>query len=228
MGSPLSFRPAPYLVFGLLVHAAASACSSPDSGNGSPGGGAGAGGQAGSGTAGASGAVSSGAAGFNAGGSSGASAAGGSAGGGGKAGGGTAGAASAGANVGGTAAGSGNAGAGGKGGAGGGSGGGGAGMSARCPIIKADYAKELDKQLNCNPSVGSQCDDRVDAAPGCECRVFIQPSDPFAIEHLANVANEWFDEDCTMPSCPATCSNAASGTCQASAGSPLGGRCVTP
>jgi hypothetical protein len=105
---------------------------------------------------------------------------------------------------------------------------GGTSSAALCDMIKAEYAAELAKQLECKPGAGSQCTNRAAAAPGCECRVFIQPSDPFAIEHLSNVANGWFDEDCSMPSCPAKCSTAAAGTCQADAKSSLGGRCVTP
>jgi hypothetical protein len=95
-------------------------------------------------------------------------------------------------------------------------------------MVKKEYAAELEKQLECKPGAGSQCTNRAAAAPGCECRVFIQPSDPFAIEHLSNVANAWFDEDCSNPSCPAKCSTAAAGTCQADAKSSLGGRCVSP
>lgn len=113
-------------------------------------------------------------------------------------------------------------------GASGGGGGGGAGANAMCQTIKSEYAAELEKQLACNPNAGSQCTDRAAAAPGCECRVFIEPSDPFAIEHLSNVANGWFDEDCSMPTCPAKCTTANAGSCQADPKSPLGGRCVTP
>lgn len=103
-----------------------------------------------------------------------------------------------------------------------------AGVSAQCAEIADDYATELDQQLACDPNSGSQCHDRVAAAPGCECRVFIQPADPFAIEHLSNVANGWFDLDCSQPSCPAGCTSAVSGRCDADPESPLGGRCVTP
>jgi hypothetical protein len=95
-------------------------------------------------------------------------------------------------------------------------------------MVQTEYATELDKQLACKPNVAAQCVDRAAAAPGCECRVFIQPGDPFAIEHLSNVASGWFDADCSMASCPAQCSSAAAGTCQADPSSPLGGRCVTP
>ena len=99
--------------------------------------------------------------------------------------------------------------------------------AALCDMIKTEYAAELAKQLECKPGAASQCTNRAAAAPGCECRVFIQPSDPFAIEHLSNVANGWFDEDCSNPSCPAKCSTAAAGTCQADAKSSMGGRSVT-
>jgi hypothetical protein len=95
-------------------------------------------------------------------------------------------------------------------------------------MIRSEYLAELDKQLACTPNAASQCTDRAAAGPGCECRVFIEPADPFAIEHLSNVANGWFTADCSMPSCPAKCSTAATGTCQADAKSPLGGRCVSP
>jgi hypothetical protein len=107
-------------------------------------------------------------------------------------------------------------------------GGGSAGTSADCKKIASEYAAELDKHLACSPGGGSQCDDRVAAAPGCECRIFIQPRDPFAIEHLANLADGWFNADCSMPSCPAKCTSAAIGTCQPDGESPLGGRCVSP
>lgn len=99
---------------------------------------------------------------------------------------------------------------------------------ATCQMVKTDYAAELEKQLACKPGAASQCTNRAAAAPGCECRVFIQPSDPFAIEHLSNVGNGWYDADCNMPSCPAKCTSAASGTCQADPKSALGGRCTTP
>lgn len=95
-------------------------------------------------------------------------------------------------------------------------------------MVKAEYAAELEKQLACKPNTASQCTNKVAAAPGCECRVFMQPSDPFAIEHLSNLGNGWFDADCSMPSCPAKCTTATAGTCQADAKSPSGGRCVTP
>ncbi len=119
--------------------------------------------------------------------------------------------------------------AGGSAGSAGGSGGSsGAATNAACAMIKSEYAAALDKQLACKPNTGSQCTNAAAAAPGCECRVFIQPADPFAIENLSNVANGWFDADCSMPSCPAKCSTAVAGTCQADAKSPIGGRCVSP
>jgi hypothetical protein len=114
------------------------------------------------------------------------------------------------------------------GGSAGNGGSGGVDTNAVCQMVKSEYAAELDKQLGCNPNAGSQCTNKVAAAPGCECRVFMQPTDPFAIEHLSNVGNGWFEADCSMPSCPAKCTTAAAGTCQADAKSPLGGRCVTP
>jgi hypothetical protein len=103
-----------------------------------------------------------------------------------------------------------------------------AGTSAVCDMVKSEYLAELDRQLECTPNASQQCTDRAAAAPGCECRVFIEPTDPFAIEHLSNIANGWFDADCSMPSCPAKCSNATAGTCQADVSSPLGGRCTSP
>jgi hypothetical protein len=99
--------------------------------------------------------------------------------------------------------------------------GGGAGTAAVCPMVASEYQAELERQLLCNPQAASQCANKVAAAPGCECRVFIQPSDPFAIENL-------FVADCSMPICPAKCSTAATGTCRADPSSALGGRCVTP
>jgi hypothetical protein len=104
----------------------------------------------------------------------------------------------------------------------------GAGTSAACAGVASEYRTELERQLSCNPNASQQCTDRAAAAPGCECRVFIEPTDPFAIEHLSNVANGWFDADCSLPSCPAKCSTASAGTCQPNASSPLGGRCVSP
>jgi hypothetical protein len=141
---------------------------------------------------------------------------------GGKADAGTGGSTVAGGHSGGVSGGGGSAGIGGNGGASG------ASANATCSTVKSEYAAELEKQLACDPSASSQCTNKVAAAPGCECRVFMQPSDPFAIEHLSNVANGWFDADCSMPACPAKCSTAATGTCQADAKSPSGGRCITP
>jgi hypothetical protein len=103
-----------------------------------------------------------------------------------------------------------------------------AGANAICQMVESEYLAALAKQLACKPGAASQCANKAAAAPGCECRVFIQPADPFAIEQLSNLANGWFDANCSMPSCPAKCSTAAAGTCQADSNSPLGGRCVTP
>lgn len=97
-----------------------------------------------------------------------------------------------------------------------------------CEMVKQEYAAELDKQLNCNPNGSNQCKDKVAAAPGCSCRVFMQPSDPFAIEGLANMGEGWYSNDCAMPMCPATCTAATVGKCQADSKYSLGGRCVTP
>jgi hypothetical protein len=105
---------------------------------------------------------------------------------------------------------------------------GGTAPSATCDHVASDYAAELAQQLACDPQGASQCADRVRAAPGCECRVFIEPADPFAIEHLSNVASGWFDADCSNPICPDQCTTAQTGTCQADANSPRGGHCVTP
>ena len=130
----------------------------------------------------------------------------------------------AGAPLGGTHSGGTSAGVGGEGSGGVGS----AGTSAVCQMIKVEYQSELEKQLLCNPKAASQCANKVAAAPGCDCRVFIQPTDPFAIEHLSNVMDGWFGADCSTPSCPAKCTTAATGTCQADSNSSLGGHCMTP
>jgi hypothetical protein len=198
------------------------ACSSVDDGA-SPG-------SAGSVAASGSGALPTGGGGFVAAGGAGASAVAGTSAGGGGRGGGAQGGGGAGSGGPGIASGSGGGGHGGSAGSGGvgGGGTGTGGVSAACDKIRAEFAAELEKQLACTPGAGSQCADRAAAAPGCECRVFIEPSDPFAIEHLSNVANAWFDEDCSMPSCPAQCTTANAGTCQADSKSPKGGRCVTP
>lgn len=141
----------------------------------------------------------------------------------------TAGAGGSQAGTGGTPAAGAHAGGAGNGGASGnGTAGGGGSNAAVCQTVKTEYASELEKQLACKPGAASQCTNKVAAAPGCECRVFIQPADPFAIEHLSNVGNGWFDADCSMAVCPAKCSTAVAGTCQADAKSPLGGRCMTP
>ena len=93
-------------------------------------------------------------------------------------------------------------------------------------MIRTDYATELAKQLPCDPSAANQCINRAAAAPGCSCRVFIQPTDLFATENLSNMANAWFDADCTNPTCPATCTTATTGTCKADSTSPKGGKCI--
>ncbi len=113
-------------------------------------------------------------------------------------------------------------------GSGGAASGGSTGTSAACKMIQATYAAELEKQLGCNPRGASQCMGHGVAAAGCSCQVFIQPTDPFAIENLSNFDNDWYVADCTMPTCPARCTTATAGTCQADTRYSLGGRCVTP
>jgi hypothetical protein len=108
-----------------------------------------------------------------------------------------------------------DAGAGAAGGAspGGAGAGGSADASARCAQIATEYASSFAEQLTCNPGGGDQCQDRIEAAPGCDCLVFIEPKDPFAIEHLTNVFIDYLDADCESPMCPDTCPDAARGTC---------------
>jgi hypothetical protein len=211
----------------MLVAAVVFGCSSPE-GSGDPQGGSGSGGQAG-GAGGGSGGGPTGASGGGSGGQAPTAGSGVVAGGGAGNGAGSGGRSDGGAA--GSAAMSGGAGA--SNGGGGVSSGGGGGQSnggsnAECQMVKAEYMAELEKQLACNPNAGSQCTNRASSAPGCECWVFIQPSDPFAIEHLANLADGWFTADCSMPSCPAKCTTASAGKCQADSKSPLGGRCMTP
>jgi hypothetical protein len=111
---------------------------------------------------------------------------------------------------------------------GGGAAAGGSSNAASCQKVKQDYAAELERQLGCNPSGSNQCKDSVAAAPGCSCRVFMQPTDLFAIENLANMANDWYVLDCSMPACPTSCTTASVGKCQPDSKFPAGGRCVTP
>jgi hypothetical protein len=96
------------------------------------------------------------------------------------------------------------------------------GNEARCAEIEAEYAGALQLQLTCSPNGANQCGSSAEAAPGCDCHVFIQPKDPFAIENLLNLQFDWFDADCSSPECPADCSSAAQGTCSPN------GRCVAP
>jgi len=56
--------------------------------------------------------------------------------------------------------------AGGGAGSGGNGGASGASTNATCSRVKSEYAAELEKQLACNPSAGSQCTNKVAAAPG--------------------------------------------------------------
>lgn len=87
--------------------------------------------------------------------------------------------------------------------------------SAQCAEIEAEYATSLAEQVACNSAAGDQCDSRVEAAPGCDCRVVIEPKDPYAIEHLLNLQADWFDADCENPKCPSDCAEAARGSCAA-------------
>lgn len=96
----------------------------------------------------------------------------------------------------------------GKGGAGGA-----ADTGARCAEIEAQYASSFAEQLRCDPRVGGQCQDRIEAAPGCDCLAFIEPKDPFAIEHLTNVFIDYLDADCKNPMCPNSCAGGTSGWC---------------
>jgi hypothetical protein len=97
--------------------------------------------------------------------------------------------------------------------AGGAGAGGSADASERCAEIEAEYASSFAQQLTCNPGGGEQCQDRIEAAAGCGCLVFIEPKDPFAIEHLTNVFIDYLDADCESSMCPGTCPSGARGTC---------------
>lgn len=107
-----------------------------------------------------------------------------------------------------------------------GSSGGSSSADAECERIANEYATALEKQVACNPDLPGQCADRVPAGAGCECRIFIEPKDPFAIENLFNINDDWFSAACTTRACPDTCPTASRGTCQADATSELGGRCA--
>jgi hypothetical protein len=94
--------------------------------------------------------------------------------------------------------------------------------------VQSDYAAELALQVACNPKVSSaQCAGRVPAAPACgNCRIAIEPKDPFAIENLANIEDGWFRAGCSMPTCPMPCPSGTRAVCQTDAMSTLGGRCA--
>jgi hypothetical protein len=94
-----------------------------------------------------------------------------------------------------------------------------------CAELAKAYADELAVQVACTPGAQNQCQSRVEAVPGCDCRVPIQPKDPFAIENLFNMQDDWLTADCAPLTCLATCPS-GNGRCQADSGSTLGGRCV--
>jgi hypothetical protein len=95
-------------------------------------------------------------------------------------------------------------------------------------MVQSDYAAELEKQVACNPRLSSmQCAGRVPAAPACgNCRIAIEPKDPFAIENLTNIEDGWFRAGCSMPTCPTPCPSGTRAVCQTDATSTLGGRCA--
>jgi hypothetical protein len=97
------------------------------------------------------------------------------------------------------------------GGAAGAGGSGGSGVT--CAQIAAEYASSFAEQVTCNPGAGNQCQDRIEAAPGCDCRLFIEPKDPFAIEDLLNVYAAWLDANCQDPMCPSSCPSGMNGVC---------------
>ena len=94
-----------------------------------------------------------------------------------------------------------------------------------CRKVQSDYAAELVTQVACKVS-SAQCASRVPAAPGCECRIAIEPKDPFAIENLLNIEDGWFRAGCSMPTCPMPCPPGTRAVCQTDAMSTLGGRCA--
>jgi hypothetical protein len=87
------------------------------------------------------------------------------------------------------------------------------GTSARCAEIEAEYASSFAEHVTCNPGGVDQCQDRIEAAPGCDCLAFIEPKDPFAIEHLTNVFIDYLDADCENAMCPSPCPSGPIGTC---------------
>jgi hypothetical protein len=84
--------------------------------------------------------------------------------------------------------------------------------SPTCAEIETEYAASFAEQLSCDPGDADQCQDRIEAAAGCDCLVFIEPKDPFAIEHLINVNIDWLDADCENPACPSSCPGGTRGT----------------
>ena len=102
-----------------------------------------------------------------------------------------------------------------------------AGNSEACRMVQSEYATELATQVACDPTLSrTQCAGRVPAGPGCDCRIAIEPKDPFAIEHLANIEQSWFQAGCSMRTCPMPCPPGTRAVCQTDAMSTLGGRCV--
>ena len=87
------------------------------------------------------------------------------------------------------------------------------GTSPTCAEIETEYATSFAEQLSCDPGDADQCRDRIEAAAGCDCLVFIEPKDPFAIEHLLDVNIDWLDADCENPTCPSPCPSGARGAC---------------
>ena len=85
--------------------------------------------------------------------------------------------------------------------------------SARCAAIESEYASSLAEQIACNPGQGDSCQDRIEVAAGCGCLVFIEPKEPFAIEHLTNVFIDYLDADCENPACPSPCPSGTRGAC---------------
>jgi hypothetical protein len=87
------------------------------------------------------------------------------------------------------------------------------GRSTRCAEIEAEYASSFAEHVTCNPAGGDQCQDRIEAAPGCDCLAFIEPKDPFAIERLTNVFIDYLDADCENATCPSPCPSGTLGRC---------------
>jgi hypothetical protein len=102
---------------------------------------------------------------------------------------------------------------------------GGDGKSAACAEAERIYAEELARLLECTPGAGNQCQEEREAVPGCDCQAAVQPRDPFSLENLTNLQEDWFALRCPPLPCPVTCNDGAP-SCQQQSGSSLGGRCV--